>query len=75
MPLQVTGLLLRITVNGEAREVAGGTTVAALLESLGAPRQATAVEVNRELVPRSQHAARALADGDAVEIVTLVGGG
>jgi len=75
VPLQVTGLLLRITVNGEAREVAGGTTVAALLESLGAPRQATAVEVNRELVPRSQHAARALADGDAVEIVTLVGGG
>jgi sulfur carrier protein len=68
-------LLLRITVNGEAREVAGGTTVAALLESLGVPRQATAVEVNRELVPRSQHAARALADGDAVEIVTLVGGG
>ncbi len=75
MPLEVTGLLLRITVNGEAREVAGGTTVAALLESLGVPRQATAVEVNRELVPRSQHAARALADGDAVEIVTLVGGG
>ena len=66
---------MRITVNGQAREVPGGTTVAALVESLGVPRQATAVEVNRELVPRSQHAARPLADGDAVEIVTLVGGG
>jgi len=66
---------MRITVNGETREVPGGTTVATLVESLGVPRQATAVEVNRELVPRSQHAARPLADGDAVEIVTLVGGG
>ena len=66
---------MRITVNGETREVPGGTTVATLVESLGVPRQATAVEINRELVPRSQHAARALADGDAVEIVTLVGGG
>ena len=66
---------MRITVNGETREVPGGTTVAALVESLGVPRQATAVEINRELVPRSQHTARPLADGDAVEIVTLVGGG
>jgi len=66
---------VRITVNGETRQVAAGTTVASLLDALGVPRQATAVEVNRELVPRSQHAARPLADGDAVEIVTLVGGG
>ncbi|MGB2938329.1 MAG: sulfur carrier protein ThiS, partial [Phycisphaerae bacterium] len=38
-------------------------------------RRRIAVEVNRELVPRSRHGARALAEGDAVEIVTLVGGG
>jgi sulfur carrier protein len=66
---------LKITVNGEVREVAPGTTVAGLLELLKVPRQATAVEINRQIVPRSQHAARPLADGDAVEIVTLVGGG
>ncbi len=66
---------MRITVNGQPREVDPNTTLAALLESLGVPRQATAVEVNRQIVPRSQHAARPLADGDAVEIVTLVGGG
>jgi sulfur carrier protein len=66
---------LRITVNGESRDVPTGTTVSALLDALAVPRQATAVEVNRELVPRSQHAARALAEDDAVEIVTLVGGG
>jgi len=66
---------VRINVNGEVRDVPPGTTVAALLELLDVPRQATAVEVNRLLVPRSEHAARALAEGDAVEIVTLVGGG
>ena len=66
---------VRITVNGEAREVSEGATVASLLVSLSAPGQPVAVEVNRELVPRSQHGARRLAEGDAVEIVTLVGGG
>lgn len=66
---------LKITVNGEVREVDPGTTVAGLLDLLKVPRLATAVEVNRQIVPRSQHGARPLADGDAVEIVTLVGGG
>jgi len=66
---------MQITVNGETRDVADGLAVAGLLETLGVPRQATAVEVNRDLVPRSEHARHVLADGDAVEIVTLVGGG
>ena len=66
---------LKITVNGQPRQVDPNTTVAALLEALKVPRQATAVEVNRQIVPRSQHSARVLAEGDAVEIVTLVGGG
>jgi thiamine biosynthesis protein ThiS len=68
-------MAIKIAVNGEAREVPPGTTVAALLEQLAVPRQATAVEINRLLVPRSQHAARPLAEGDVIEIVTLVGGG
>ena len=66
---------MEITVNGQARAVAEGTSVAALLEALEVSAHATAVEVNRELVPRSRHAARTLTEGDAVEIVTLVGGG
>jgi len=66
---------MRITVNGEARDVPDRTTVARLLETLGDRRGPVAVEVNREIVPRSLHAGRALAPGDAVEIVTLVGGG
>jgi sulfur carrier protein len=68
-------MTLKIKVNGEPRETPDGATVAALIQQLGVPVRATAVEVNGRLVPRSQHAAHALADGDAVEIVTLVGGG
>jgi len=66
---------MRITLNGQARDVPDGTTVAQVLESLGKQRGPVAVEVNREIVPRSEHAQRPLAPGDAVEIVTLVGGG
>ena len=66
---------MRITVNGEARDVPDRTTVARLLAMLPTAGGPVAVEVNREIVPRSQHAARRLAEGDAVEIVTLVGGG
>jgi sulfur carrier protein len=68
-------LSVRITVNGEPRDVPEGATLASLMASLDVPRQPVAVEVNRQLVPRSQHGARRLAEGDAVEIVTLVGGG
>jgi sulfur carrier protein len=64
-----------ITFNGEPRRVADGATVAKLLAELGLTPAYVAVEINLELVPRAQHAARALAQGDQVEVVTLVGGG
>ncbi|MCG3133282.1 MAG: hypothetical protein HMLKMBBP_00407 [Planctomycetes bacterium] len=73
----MTGTLagMRITLNGDAREVPDGTTVAALLRALGAAAAPAAVERNGEIVPRSAHAATVLAEGDRVEIVTMVGGG
>jgi thiazole synthase len=64
-----------VTVNDEPRAFADPTTVADLLRALGKDPGKLAVEVNREVVPRADHPARRLADGDAVEIVTLVGGG
>ncbi|MBI3072184.1 MAG: sulfur carrier protein ThiS [Deltaproteobacteria bacterium] len=66
---------MKIVVNGELRDVEAGTTVAAVLEQLGARVGAVAVEVNRDVVPRAEHSARALHDGDKVEIVHFVGGG
>jgi sulfur carrier protein len=68
-------LSVRITVNGVTSEVPEGATLASLVASLGVTGRPVAVEVNRELVPRSQHGARLLAEGDSVEVVTLVGGG
>ena len=64
-----------ITVNEERRTFPDPLTVADLLRHLAKDPKKLAVEVNRGVVPRGDHPTRTLADGDAVEIVTLVGGG
>lgn len=66
---------IQISVNGEPQEVEHGTTVAALIERLGLSGQPCAAEVNKALVPKRDHASKELAEGDSVELVTLVGGG
>lgn len=66
---------MNIEVNGEPREVPAGTTVRALLETLGLGDTRVAVERNQEIVPRARHAATEVADGDRLEIVHFVGGG
>ncbi len=66
---------ISIVVNGEPRAVAAGTTIAALLAELGLGQRRVAVERNRAVVPRAQHADTALADGDRLEVVAFVGGG
>lgn len=66
---------MRITVNDEPREVPDGCTVAGLLAILALPSTRAAVEVDRQLVRRAEHAAHVLRDGALVEVVTLVGGG
>lgn len=65
-----------LVVNGEPRRLPGpAPTVAALVASLALGERRVAVEVNGEVVPRAEHAARRLAPGDRVEVVTFVGGG
>ena len=64
-----------ITVNGEARAVPPGATVASLLADLGLAERKVAIERNLEIVPRSLFAQTRLAPGDALEVVTFVGGG
>jgi sulfur carrier protein len=66
---------MQIEVNGEPREVADGTTVAALLAQLGVHAGPVAVERNAAIVPRAQHESTALCDGDRLEVVQFVGGG
>lgn len=67
--------MITIEVNGAAREVPPGTTLAGLVELLELRPEAVAIELNRSLVTRARHAETELAGGDRVEIVTLVGGG
>ncbi len=52
-----------------------GATVAKLLERLGLQRERVAVERNRDIVPRAEHAATRLREGDDIEVVHFVGGG
>lgn len=66
---------MRIAVNGEPREIAPDTTVSALLRQLGVASGPVAVERNREIVPRAEHEATLLCDGDELEVVSFVGGG
>jgi sulfur carrier protein len=67
--------MINIVLNGEPMQVSEGLSVGALLASTDRAGRRVAVEVNREIVPRSQHASRVLHDGDRVEIVQAMGGG
>jgi thiamine biosynthesis protein ThiS len=66
---------VRIVLNGEAREVPEGTSVAGLLRSLDLAESRVAVERNREVLPRERHEEAVLREGDRVEVVRFVGGG
>ncbi len=66
---------MRIMANGEALEVPDRTTVRGLIEQLDLTGGPVAVERNGDVVPRAEHVATALAEGDVIEIVHFVGGG
>ena len=64
-----------IILNGTAREIPDQTTAAELLLSLGLADKRLALEVNREIVPRSLFAQHRFRPGDRIEIVHAIGGG
>ena len=64
-----------IVLNGQSQEIPDGATVADLVERQRPGGGACAVEVNRALTPRAVWKDHRLEPGDAVELVTLVGGG
>ncbi|NIR28950.1 MAG: sulfur carrier protein ThiS [Gammaproteobacteria bacterium] len=66
---------MQILLNGETRQLPDGASVAALLERLELTGKRFAVEVNEEVVPRSEYAQVGLHEGDRVEIVRAIGGG
>ena len=66
---------MELTINGHPKDVPDGLSVRALIEHLGLGAGPVAVELNRTIVPRAEHASRELHAGDIVEIVHFVGGG
>ncbi len=66
---------MQILLNGAPRDCAQGITIASLLEETDYGGGRVAVEVNREIVPRSLHVKYVLSEGDRVEIIQAVGGG
>jgi thiamine biosynthesis protein ThiS len=66
---------MTLYLNGEKREFPDGLTVAALVAQLGMKPDRVAVELNLEIVPRTQWDATALKHDDKLEVVHFVGGG
>ncbi len=66
---------MKIQLNGQEKQFDAPLTVGALLERLGLAGHRVAVEVNREIVPRSRHGELTLRDNDRVEVVRAIGGG
>ncbi len=67
--------MIKIEFNGETSEIEACSTVADLLRMAKVESRFCAVELNLEIVPKDQYAAKSLFDGDKIEVVTLVGGG
>ena len=66
---------MRIFLNGEDRELSGTPSLAELITQLDLPAARIAVELNREVVRRSDWGVTMLQEDDRIEIVHFVGGG
>ena len=66
---------MKVFVNSQEKNVMDGLTVEGLVKELGMRREGTAIELNREIVPKARYAAMILKPNDRLEIVTFVGGG
>ena len=66
---------MQVILNGEPLNLDDAPSIAELLQRKGYAERRVAVEINRAIVPRSQHAIRHVAEGDQIEIVQAMGGG
>ena len=68
-------MAMRVTLNGEQRELPDGLTVSGLLAHLQVKAARVAVEVNETVVTKDRYESHRISPGDSVEIVAFVGGG
>ena len=66
---------IEIRLNGESRRVPAGFSLEALLQELGYRPRLVVVEFNGEILPRRHWPDQPVVESDAIEVVTIVGGG
>ena len=66
---------MELEVNGAATALPEGANLSDLVAQLGLTGKRIAIEVNQEIIPRSQHPSYQLNAGDKVEVVHAIGGG
>jgi sulfur carrier protein len=66
---------MHIILNGEPREIPDGSTAGQLLETLQLAGKRVAMELNLDILPRTEFDSQPLREGDRVEIVHAIGGG
>lgn len=67
--------MIQLTINGKTQTLDNVSNIVELLQALSIPRDQVAVMLNGEVIRRADHATTPVHDGDAVEIITIVGGG
>ena len=67
--------MITIVLNGEKTEIQAGTNIEQLLQKLNIDNKRLAVEINQEIIPRSEFSSQTFSDMDKVEIVQAIGGG
>ena len=66
---------MQIIVNGESRDVATGSTIAGLIDTLGLEQKAVVAQRNDDIIERDAYASTLIHDGDTIELIRFVGGG
>ena len=66
---------IEIYINGEQELVAKGISLQKILEKFSIKNKLIAIELNKEVIPKSQYRMRKVIQNDRIEIVELIGGG
>jgi sulfur carrier protein len=66
---------LDIILNGEPKTIKTDSNISDLIQLLDLGDARIAVELNLEIVPRSEHPTTTLKEGDSLEVVHAIGGG
>lgn len=64
-----------ISINGETETINDGIFISQLIEQMQLTGKRLAIEVNKEIIPKSSHADYQIKEGDNIEIVHAIGGG